>query len=201
MKSWRLGGGSGTWADRVYEALRRGVNRRLVEYLKRNALSRHGGKVLEAGSGTAGASSLLASAPDVFGVALDADIDALKEARRRDPALPVVAGDVYRLPFKEGVFDLVWNSSTVEHLEDPGPALAEMARVVARNGHVFVGVPYRRGPLGFQSLISKTAVGVWLGPAFSRAELLDGMRRACLEPVGTVYYFFHVFIGVLSRKS
>jgi len=153
MKSWQFLGGPGALPYYCYDAVRKALNRKLAAYLLAKAPQGRGSKVLEAGSGPAFASSLLASNPGVFSVAMDIDIDALKEARRRDPALPVVVGDLYRFPFKMGVFDLVWNSSTLEHLAAPVRALDEMKRVAVQNGHVFVGVPYRVGPLGFQPLV------------------------------------------------
>ncbi len=45
---------------------------------------------------------------------------------------PFVAGDIYRLPFRERAFDYVICSHVLEHLEDPEAAAAELARVAPR---------------------------------------------------------------------
>jgi SAM-dependent methyltransferase len=187
---WTLGRPA-TPPYRLFDALRRCLNARLVEYFARRVRAR---RALEAGSGPGFASSLM------NGLAMDIDIEALKEGRRRSPDLRAVVGDVYAMPFRSASFDLVWNSSTLEHLADFDRALAEMARLVPRNGHVFVGVPYRWGPLGFQTLIRRTRLGVWLGDVFSRRELSIRFRRAHLRPVDTRLYFFHFFVGVLACK-
>lgn len=199
-KSWQFLGQPGSLPYRVYERARRGLNRSLVAYLRARASPNGRARVLEAGSGPASGSSLFGQHPGVLSVALDIDREALKEGRRRDPTLQAVIGDLHALPFKTGSVDLVWNSSTLEHLEPPDSALAEMGRVVAPKGHVFVGVPYRWGPLGFQPLIKRTALGVWLGPVFSRGELIARMRQASLEPLATRLYFLGFFVGVLARK-
>lgn len=199
-KSWQFLGGPGSVPYELYHAVRKRVNRKLVAYLTAKALQDDSSRVLEAGSGPAWASSLLARQTKVFSIALDIDVEALHEARRADPSLPLVAGDLYCLPFRTGVFDLVWNSSTLEHLEEPDRALAEMSRVAAQRGYVFVGVPYRWGLLGLQRWIKNTTLGLWLGSASSCRELIRMMDQCWLQPVDTILYCFGLFVGVLARK-
>lgn len=157
---------------------------------------------LEAGSGTAGASSQMGGLSSVaLAVCLDIDGEALRIARRRDPRLALVQGDLANMPFRDGAFDIVFNNSTIEHLDDPALAVGEMSRVCKRNHHVFVGVPYRLGPLGFQSFISGTRAGVWLGRVFSRSSLSSLLRSAGLKPVAFRTFFFRFFLGGLSVKE
>lgn len=133
-------------------------------------------------------------------MALDIDIEALAEARRRDPALVAVVGDLHHLPFRSDGFDLVWNSSTVEHLPERERAIAEMARVAKPGGFVFVGVPFRGGPLGVQRWMADTPAGVWIGPVFSREELAALLRAGNLKPQATLIFFLRFFVGTLARK-
>lgn len=199
-RSWSWGDGS-SWLAGVYEWLRVRVNVWLADWLGEHAGLHERSLILEGGAGPAGASSLLARrCPAGLSLALDLDREALRQARRGDARLPVVQGDLCAMPFGTGRFDLVWNSSTLEHLPDPGPPLGEMVRVARPGGSVFVGVPYRYGPLGFQPLIRGTAFGHWVGPVFSRRELLDLMLPHALEPVAVCTYACRCFIGVLARK-
>jgi SAM-dependent methyltransferase len=199
--SWQLGR-PGSAIYRLYDAMRGWLSRRLVGYLAEKALSQAGCRVLEAGSGPASASSLIARLPQVrLSVAADIDPAALREARQRDPALHVVVADLYHLPFQSNSLHLTWNSSTLEHLDAPERALVEMRRVTRQEGHVFVGVPYRYGPLGWQRWVAKTPVGVWIGMVFDRAELGDRMRAAGLEPIDALCYFFRFFVGVLAKPA
>ncbi len=214
-RSWQFIGGVGSRPYRFFDALRRGLNRRLVAYmLARCATSgardanpdhspkRAGRRVLEAGSGTAFATSLLADDPCTrAAVCLDMDADALRIARQRDRRILAVVGDLRRLPFADGVFDLTFSSSTLEHLEEPVTALREMTRVCHREGRVFAGVPYAFGPLAFQPLIRRTHWGVWIGPVFSRRTLDELMRKAGLCPLGHCRYFWRFFIGAMGAKQ
>lgn len=50
-------------------------------------------------------------------------------------------GDTLHLPFSTGVFDRVICSEVLEHVRDPGQALAELARVLKPGGLVALSVP------------------------------------------------------------
>jgi len=202
-------GGVRTPWYRLYDRLRRGVNTKLVAYLGRyleatsaNMTTSDKTRILEAGSGPGFASSLFAQRADVtLAACLDIDYQALREARRRDPFLPVVVGDIRRMPFVDGAFTVVFNSSTVEHLDCPVDALREMHRVCHPAGRVFVGVPYLWGPLCLQPLIARTPVGQWLGQVFSKPSLDRLLVAAGLIPTGHVYYFLNFFVGAISVKQ
>ncbi len=199
--SWRIGS-TESLPNRLYDHLRRGLNHDLVDYMGRRALDdKRACRVLEAGSGTAFASSLLADRPSVgWAAAVDHDLAALDEGRARDSRLPAAVADLRHLPFAADSFDLVWNSSTLEHLPDRADALREMARVTKSGGMVFVGVPYTSGPLGFQRWIADSAAGVWIGTVFDRPALEALMRSAGLQPTASLTYFFGFFVGVLAIK-
>ena len=205
-RSWQFVGGLNSPWYRFYDWLRQGVNRRMVDFLSRHLPSPGvpGGAscVLEAGSGPGSASSMFARRNDVaLAVCMDLDESALREARRRDPAIPAVVGDLMAMPFADASFDLVFNSSTVEHLDEPQRAVAEMGRVSTHDGRVFVGVPYLYGPLWFQPLIAGTSAGIWLGTVFSRSSLDRLLGAAGLTPVRHLRYFWNVFVGAVATKS
>lgn len=200
-KAWQLGA-PGTLVYRVYDGMRCGLNRKLVQYLLAKALTQDCCKVLEAGSGPAFASSILACDARIdLAVAIDIDLEALHEARHRDPELALVVADLQALPFRSASLDLTWNSSTIEHLERPTDALVEMERVTRTGGRVFVGVPNLYGPLGFQRWIDTTSAGRWIGTVFDLSRLKAMLESVGLNPKHSVYYFFRFFVGVLSEKT
>jgi ubiquinone/menaquinone biosynthesis C-methylase UbiE len=199
-KAWQLGSPD-TVVYRFFDALRKRLNQKLVRYLLAAGLTGDAHHVLEAGSGPAFASSILARDRRVaLSIAVDLDREALQEARRRDPSLAAVNADLLHLPFRDESIDLTWNSSTLEHIPRPSSALAEMNRVTKRGGTVFVGVPNLYGPLGFQRWIADTSVGVWIGTTFNRGELTAMLARAGLHPLDHIFYFFRFFVGVLAQK-
>jgi len=174
----------------------------LVRYLLRQAIHQCGKRVLEAGAGPAYASSLLGSSGKVsLAAAVDLDLDALRHGKVRDPRLAAVVADIRRLPFQDGSFDMVWNSSTVEHLDHPAGAVSEMQRVASKDGYVFVGVPYRHGPLGFQPWIAESPAGIWIGTVFEAGQLRALLECEGYKVVKTRKYFFHFFIGMLARRG
>ena len=71
---------------------------------------------------------------------VEPDADALAAARLRNPGSLLVCGDAYDLGIASRAYDLVLCLEVLEHLEDPGRALAEVRRV-ARYGCV-LSVPH-----------------------------------------------------------
>ncbi|PSQ15659.1 SAM-dependent methyltransferase [Halobacteriales archaeon QS_8_69_26] len=83
-------------------------------------------RVLDAGCGTGELTRVIAEELDGGAVVgLDADPGLLAHARD----LPVVAGDATRLPFRDGVFDLVVCQALLINLPDPGRAVRDFRRV------------------------------------------------------------------------
>lgn len=77
-------------------------------------------------------------------VASDASPDLLRLARDRVPRgtsaaeIDFVEADVYRLPFDDGLFDLVWCAQSFITLGEPVKAVAELARVTKPGGRIAV---------------------------------------------------------------
>ncbi len=98
-----------------------------------------GGRVLEVGCGRGVAMPALARllAPARL-AGLDLDADLLEEARRSADAAGIavvlVPGDVRRMPFPDGSFELVVDFGTCYHIARAPQALAEIARVLSPGG-------------------------------------------------------------------
>ncbi len=90
--------------------------------------------------GTGAGTLALALAPlvrEVVGV--DVVPELLERARNGAPAnATFVEGDATSLPFEDGSFDLACSRRTLHHIARPERAVAELARVTASGGHVFV---------------------------------------------------------------
>jgi 2-polyprenyl-6-hydroxyphenyl methylase/3-demethylubiquinone-9 3-methyltransferase len=70
----------------------------------------------------------------------------------RDPAPAYVAADAYRLPFGDAAFDAVCALDFLEHVTDPGRAIAEAARVL-RPGGLFFFHTFNRNPMAWLIII------------------------------------------------
>ncbi|GAA2477362.1 methyltransferase domain-containing protein [Winogradskya humida] len=175
-----------------------------------------GQRLLDAGCGTGDVSRELAAAvaPGVSAggvsadgaqsgevVALDRSAATLAAARERHQGgeISYVAGDIGALDLADESFDGVWCERVLQHVDDPGRAIAELARVTRTGGRVclidtdwtslaFDGVDsalaravieHARGPL--------TPVQDDLGRTLRRRLLDHGLREVTATPV-TCYF-------------
>jgi ubiquinone/menaquinone biosynthesis C-methylase UbiE len=103
------------------------------------------GRVLDVGTGTARIPIELARrAPSVHVVAADAAPSMLELAAKNVAAAGLIARitpqlvNARTLPFTDGEFPTVVSNSIVHHIAEPGVVIAEMARVCAAGGVIFV---------------------------------------------------------------
>ena len=98
-----------------------------------------GSTILEAGCGTGQTLSYLSKYHTTVG--LDISLAALNLARIN--CIYPVLGSIFKIPFNDNTFDLVYNSGVIEHFKDPDniAAIAEMARVTKPDGMVIIIVP------------------------------------------------------------
>ncbi len=106
------------------------------------------GRVLDVGCGT-GDETLRLAAPGRLLVGVDYDADATRAAARRGASLRTAAMDGARLGFAGGSFRWVCSSHLIEHFTMPEAHVAELARVCADDGTVFVVTPNR--PADFEN--------------------------------------------------
>jgi SAM-dependent methyltransferase/uncharacterized protein YbaR (Trm112 family) len=103
-------------------------------------------------------------------------------------AEPDVIGDALRLPFRDGVIDLVYSSGVFEHLRDPIAAAEEIHRVTKPGGRILIGIAFMQPihsegqhffnctPWGIEELFKKFEINdiTWEG---SLSFLVDWMLR------------------------
>ena len=119
---------------------------KVIAFLERAGV-RIRGRVLDAGCGGGGMPlSLAEEAREVVGIdPINRFGDAgVRLARERGLGnLHFALADGMALPFKDGAFDLVLSHAVIEHVPDAPLYLRECARVLARDGHVYLSTaPY-----------------------------------------------------------
>ena len=114
--------------DRFYETLRS-----LVESI-------HPESVLDAGCGEGETVARLADCLPPRLAAIDARDDCVAFIKHRFPHMEASRQSVYQLTFPDGAYDLVLCLEVLEHLDQPGAALAELSRV--SGGDLLLSVPH-----------------------------------------------------------
>jgi 2-polyprenyl-3-methyl-5-hydroxy-6-metoxy-1,4-benzoquinol methylase len=118
-----------------------------AEHVIRYALATQicpGKRVLDAGCGVGWGTRLLLHAGAAGASAIDLDLEAVEEARRRVPDADVRQGDLANLPWPDEQFDLVVCFEAIEHVRQQEQALDELVRVLAPGGILMVSSPNPR---------------------------------------------------------
>jgi SAM-dependent methyltransferase len=108
--------------------------------LRRTEPLHHGrGWLVDVGGGSGGVTTMLGWPLDRI-VLVEGNRALATEARRRH-GLAALRTSVRHVPLADGVADVVCLLDVIEHLHDPGVALAEAARVLKPDGRLVVNVP------------------------------------------------------------
>jgi SAM-dependent methyltransferase len=121
-------------------------------------------------------------------VGIDASFDAVLHVRRTT-AIPVVLGDLTRMPFRESVFDGVTTGETLEHLDNDAGAAREIGRVLKRGGICVATVPALR------SLWSASDDYYEHRRRYTREDLAGLFRSAGLSIEKAQYWGFPVVLA------
>ena len=115
------------------------------------ALRLGAGSVLDVGSGLGDATSTM-SGPDRFVIGIDYDASTAVQAHKVHGGpqhMAFAAMDGSRIAVRDGSLDYVCSSHVIEHFTQPETHVAELARVVAPDGTVFVLCP--NAPADFEN--------------------------------------------------
>jgi SAM-dependent methyltransferase len=144
-------------------------------------------EVLDVGSGTGSNLRMLRDLGFPNAVGLDSSEDAIRFCADKGLA-PVRYGDICAMPFDSDSFDLVLATDVIEHVEDDGLALREVARVLRPGGKAIVTVPAFNSLWGLQDRVAHHR------RRYRQRELRRLLEAAGLKPV-RMYYFNYLLFG------
>ena len=137
-----------TYKKRYYDILRETI--------------RHKDKVLDIGCGFG--TDHLEMDKSFFTIGIDISRNALKSAlnsfrERGKKHFQFLQSDSFSIPIQNTSIDIVTCSEVLEHFENPDPILAEMSRVIKKNGYIIITTPNVHEPFTFlaRALIPRKA--------------------------------------------
>ena len=138
---------SAEWHARFCQQAR--WTREVRRFLFSNLPSGPAVRILETGCGTGAVLQDLLSFHSAGFYGLDINPDYLKIAQKT-PELGLSCGNVFKLPFTDGVFQITFCHYFLLWLEDPIAALAEMKRVTCPGGFILLlAEPYYAGRIDY----------------------------------------------------
>ena len=127
----------GATAERVAEHAQQQIDT-VREQIRSFVAPNRSDRAIDSGTG-AGTLALALSRLVREVVGVDIVPELLELARKGAPEnVTFVEGDATNLPFETGSFDLACSRRTLHHIAHPEPAIAELARVTAPGGRVYV---------------------------------------------------------------
>lgn len=124
---------------------------------------------------------------------LDISEDAIAFCQEKGLGL-VERGDICSMPFADESFDLVLATDVIEHVEDDGRALREIARVLKPGGVVLLTVPAFAMLWGLQDRVSRHKRRYRLG------QLVEKVEIAGLHVSRAYYFNYLLFLPILLAR-
>ena len=105
-----------------------------------------------------------------------------------------IIGNIHNLPFKDEYFDLLIARAVLEHVKNPMAAVAEMRRVLKKDGYIYAEIPflqpYHGAPGDFQRY---TLDGI--DSLFKDFEKIES--GVCVGPTGAMLGLMHEYAAFL----
>jgi SAM-dependent methyltransferase len=121
-------------------------------------------------------------------VGVDTDGPTVALGGRLHPGVELLEADARRLPFRDGEFDKVVFISTLEHIEEPAVALAEVTRVLRPGGLMGLSVDTLDHP-AWAPLRELHARRSFVAQYFTRERLLELTGSCGLELIWGRYLY------------
>jgi SAM-dependent methyltransferase/uncharacterized protein YbaR (Trm112 family) len=143
-----------------------------------------GRSLADVGCGNAVLSNMFATKVGMEVTGMDLSFAAVQAARqfRAEPLLNFVQGSVFRLPLRQGAFDVGYSSGVLHHTYNTHKAVSQAAKLVKPNG-TFYFWAYSSERYGVQGAISRSANAVRAVVSRLPSPIQDALLYTVLTPM------------------
>lgn len=150
--------------------------------------------ILDVGTGTGSNLRMLRSLGFAGVIGLDSSYEAIRFCAQKGLG-SVHHGDICAMPFASSSFDLILVTDVIEHVDDDGLALREIARVLRPGGKALITVPAFNSLWGLQDRIGHHR------RRYRLRQLRRQIEDAGLRPLRMFYFNYLLFVPIwLTRR-
>ncbi len=168
------------------------VRRKLLEYLLTSINLLLKELAIDIGCGV-GSNLKILSLKEIHTIGLDHSLYALTLVKRR-LELPLINGDLNKLPLRSNSIGLIVAMDILEHLEDDVNGISEFNLVLKNEGILILTVPAFSYLHGAQDIIAGHK------RRYSLKEILDKLRQGGFDILKASYFNFFLFFPILLGR-
>jgi len=168
------------------------VRRKLLEYLLTSINISTKELAIDIGCG-AGSNLNVLSSKGIHTIGLDHSLYALTLVRRR-LELPLINGDLNKLPLRSNSIGLIVAMDILEHLDNDVDGISEFYRVLKKGGNLILTVPAFKFLWGIQDVVTGHK------RRYSKKDILTKLVQGGFEILRFSYFNFFLFFPILIAR-
>jgi SAM-dependent methyltransferase len=168
------------------------VRRKILGFLLTSTNISSNEWAIDIGCGT-GSNLNVLSSKGIHSIGLDHSIYALSLVKRR-LTLPLINGDLSKLPLRSNSIGLIVAMDVLEHLENDANGIRELYRVLKNEGTLILTVPAFNLLWGIQDNVTGHR------RRYSKKEISDKLRRWGFDISKSSYFNFILFFPILFAR-
>jgi len=168
--------------------------RKLIRFLISSSNTWDEHILLDIGCGV-GSNLSLFSSMGFKSIGMDSEIYGLLLVKRRLSGVPLVNGDLMRLPFKCGSLGLIIATDVLEHLDDDTIGIKEIYRTLKKNGKAIFTVPAFGFLWGVQDIVGMHK------RRYLKKELVSKIEKEGFKILRSSYFNLFLFFPILLVRS
>ncbi len=133
------------------------------------------------------------SSKGIHAIGLDHSLYALSLVKRR-LKLPLINGDLSKLPLRSNSIGLIVAMDVLEHLDNDANGISEFYRVLKKGGDLILTVPAFKSLWGIQDVVTGHK------RRYSKKEIMHKLSQVGFIVSGSSYFNFFLFLPILGAR-